>query len=64
MTPAATLRLDNDAWLRRRRRCGARSALLNGDGEEARVVGGAARNALIGLPLSDIDIATTARPRR
>lgn len=36
--------------------------LLDGAGEEARVVGGAARNALIGLPLSDIDIATTAVP--
>jgi len=38
-------------------------ALLDGDGEEARVVGGAARNALMGLALSDIDIATTAVPQ-
>jgi tRNA nucleotidyltransferase/poly(A) polymerase len=37
-------------------------AMLNRDGEEARVVGGAARNALMGLPLNDIDIATTALP--
>jgi poly(A) polymerase len=37
-------------------------ALLNGDGEEARVVGGAVRNALLGLPIGDIDIATTALP--
>ena len=37
-------------------------ALLDRDGEEARVVGGAARNALMGLALSDIDIATTAVP--
>jgi poly(A) polymerase len=37
-------------------------ALLDGDGEEARVIGGAARNALMRLPLSDIDIATTAVP--
>jgi poly(A) polymerase len=36
--------------------------VLDGDGEEARVVGGAARNALMGLPLNDIDIATTAVP--
>src|SRR6516165_1789110 len=36
--------------------------LLNGDGEEARVVGGAVRNALLGLPTGDIDIATTALP--
>jgi tRNA nucleotidyltransferase/poly(A) polymerase len=37
-------------------------ALLNGDGEEARVVGGAVRNALLGAPIGDIDIATTAQP--
>jgi poly(A) polymerase len=36
--------------------------VLDRDGEEARVVGGAARNALMGIPLSDIDIATTAVP--
>ena len=37
-------------------------ALLNGDGEEARVVGGAVRNALLKIPPGDIDIATTALP--
>ena len=61
MTPPATQRLGDVAWLSDppvRRALG----LLNGDGEEARVVGGAARNALMGLPLSDIDIATTAVP--
>ncbi|MGY3529473.1 MULTISPECIES: CCA tRNA nucleotidyltransferase [Bradyrhizobium] len=36
--------------------------LLNADGEEARVIGGAVRNALMRLPLADIDIATTALP--
>ncbi|WP_407176470.1 CCA tRNA nucleotidyltransferase [Bradyrhizobium sp. STM 3562] len=36
--------------------------LLNSDGEEARVVGGAVRNALLGIPTGDIDIATTALP--
>lgn len=36
--------------------------LLNANGEEARVVGGAVRNALLGLVPGDIDIATTARP--
>lgn len=36
--------------------------LLNGNGEEARVVGGAVRNALLNLPIGDIDIATTALP--
>ena len=36
--------------------------LLNGHGEEARVVGGAVRNALLKRPVADIDIATTALP--
>ena len=36
--------------------------LLNDNGEEARVVGGAVRNALLNIPLGDIDIATTAIP--
>jgi poly(A) polymerase len=36
--------------------------LLDGNGEEARVVGGAVRNALLRLPPGDIDIATTALP--
>jgi poly(A) polymerase len=36
--------------------------LLDGDGEEARVVGGAVRNALLKLAPGDIDIATTALP--
>ncbi len=37
-------------------------ALLDRDGEEARVVGGAVRNALLGLPVEEIDVATTAVP--
>jgi poly(A) polymerase len=37
-------------------------ALLTGDGIEARVVGGAVRNVLLGLPVDEIDIATTALP--
>ena len=36
--------------------------LLDGDGEETRIVGGAVRNALLGLPPGDIDLATTATP--
>ena len=35
---------------------------LDRDGEEARVVGGAVRNALLGEPIGDIDVATTAIP--
>jgi poly(A) polymerase len=38
-------------------------ALLDCDGEEARVVGGAVRNALMGLPVGEIDVATTAVPQ-
>ncbi len=37
-------------------------ALLNTDGEEARVIGGAVRNALLGVAIGDVDIATTAVP--
>jgi len=37
-------------------------ALLDRDGEEARVVGGAVRNALMELPIGEIDLATTALP--
>lgn len=37
-------------------------AVFNQDGEEIRVVGGAVRNALMGLPVSDIDLATTWTP--
>lgn len=36
--------------------------LLDRDGEEARVVGGAVRNALLRLPAADVDVATTATP--
>ncbi len=37
-------------------------AVLDRDGEEARVVGGAVRNALLGLAVAEIDLATTAVP--
>ncbi len=37
--------------------------LLNADGGEVRVVGGAVRNALMGLPVGDIDLATTLPPQ-
>src|SRR6202012_5818173 len=37
-------------------------ALLGGEGSEARVIGGAVRNALLGAPIGEIDIATTALP--
>ena len=55
------LRLSETGWLTR----GALAdllAVLDRDGEEARVVGGAVRNVLLGHPPGEIDIATTALP--
>ncbi len=37
-------------------------AVLDCDGEEARAVGGAVRNALLDMPTMEIDVATTALP--
>jgi tRNA nucleotidyltransferase/poly(A) polymerase len=37
--------------------------VLDHGGEEARAVGGAVRNALLGMPVHEIDIATTAQPQ-
>src|SRR5215813_8539851 len=38
-------------------------AVLDRDGEEARAVGGAVRNALLGVPVLEVDVATTAVPQ-
>jgi poly(A) polymerase len=59
VTPAP--HLGEAAWLSRGE-VARLLALLNRDGEEARVVGGAVRNALLGLPVDEIDVATTALP--
>ena len=50
------------AWLES---AGTRAVLdaITAGGFEARVVGGAVRNALLGLPVKDVDIATTALPQ-
>ena len=53
--------LDNAPWLRSGPTARVLE-LLSGNGEEARVVGGAVRNALLKIPIGDIDIATTALP--
>ncbi|MGI9464791.1 MAG: CCA tRNA nucleotidyltransferase, partial [Aestuariivirgaceae bacterium] len=37
-------------------------AVLSAEGGEARIAGGAVRNALLGEPIADIDIATTLLP--
>lgn len=49
------------AWLTER---GTRAVFeaLSAGGYEARIVGGAVRNALLGQPVRDLDIATTAGP--
>jgi poly(A) polymerase len=54
-------RLDDAPWLKSGPAARVLT-LLNRDGEEARVVGGAVRNALLDLPIGDVDIATTALP--
>ena len=38
-------------------------AVLNTGGGETRVAGGAVRNALLGTPIADVDLATTLEPR-
>jgi len=56
-----TARLVDAAWLKQSE-VARLLALLDRDGEEARVVGGAVRNALLKLPVGEIDVATTAVP--
>jgi poly(A) polymerase len=53
--------LGDAAWLANGE-AGQLLTLLDSDGEEARIVGGAVRNALLRLPVNEIDIATTALP--
>ncbi len=48
-------------WLREKHLQRLLAVLAQG-GEEARIAGGAVRNALIGQPVADIDIATTCLP--
>lgn len=54
-------RLVGATWLERASTRAVLDAIAAG-GFQARVVGGAVRNALIGVPVKDVDIATTARP--
>ena len=53
--------LADAAWLKQNEITGLLT-LLNRDGEEARVVGGAVRNTLLHMPVAEIDVATTAAP--
>jgi poly(A) polymerase len=57
----ATAHLGEAAWLKDGE-VARLLAVLDRDGEEARVVGGAVRNALLRLPVGEIDVATTALP--
>jgi poly(A) polymerase len=61
VTERSPLRLD-PPWLHEPVLARLLQALDSG-GEEARVVGGAVRNALLGVPVGEIDIATTAIPQ-
>jgi len=59
--PETSRSLSGAAWLT----AGALPRLLDvldGGGEQARVVGGAVRNALLEMPIHEIDVATTAVP--
>jgi len=57
----APVRIADTAWLTGGA-LGKLMAVLDRDGEEARVVGGAVRNLLIGQSSEEIDVATTALP--
>ncbi len=61
MTRAEATQLNHARWLTAEP-LAAVLAVLNGDGEEGRIVGGAVRNTLLGEPPGDIDLATTATP--
>lgn len=60
--PDGLMRIEDD-WIRD---AGVQKVLrlLTDNGHQAYLVGGCVRNALIGQPVADIDIATDARPER
>src|SRR3990170_122667 len=53
--------LKDAAWLKRPETARVFAA-LSGEGIETRAVGGAVRNTLLGLEVSEVDFATTALP--
>ena len=61
MSGGASARIGDAEWLRSPQ-LRALLGMLDRDGEEARVVGGAVRNALIGEPIGEVDIARSSRP--
>jgi tRNA nucleotidyltransferase/poly(A) polymerase len=61
--PSAPPSLKDAEWLRRPETKRVFAA-LTASGVETRAVGGAVRDALLGLPVSEIDLATTALPEQ
>ncbi len=61
MTVTAPSVLPDSGWLRTPPLSDLLAA-LNGPDVETRVVGGAVRNVLLGVPIGDVDLATTAEP--
>ena len=55
--------LKNAEWLKRPETARVFAA-LSGDGIETRAVGGAVRNTLLGLPVTEVDLACTAVPEK
>ena len=53
-----------DRQLLERGRLARALAVLDGDGEETRLVGGAVRDLALGAAVGDFDLATTALPKR
>ena len=60
---AHALRIEPQPWMIEPATQGVLAALAEG-GAEARFVGGSVREALLGRPIGDVDIATPARPDR
>ncbi|HWM31319.1 MAG TPA: CCA tRNA nucleotidyltransferase [Methyloceanibacter sp.] len=60
---SAPLSLKETEWLQRPETAKVFAA-LNAEGVETRAVGGAVRDALLGLPVTEIDLATTAVPQK
>ncbi|NIJ08089.1 poly(A) polymerase [Sphingomonas vulcanisoli] len=56
------MRLPESVW-RSREGLPALMAALGGDRDEVRIVGGAVRDALLGLPVADIDLGTVHAPQ-
>jgi len=64
VTPVTLTTQQHDALhaLLQRPRVARLFAALDGNGEELRMVGGAVRDALLGLPVTEIDLAATSTP--